>query len=204
MIGCTGTSDGRRGNDLYAGESFEEAAASFQEGLLAIQDSDNERLRSKYYNNLGSARYRTGEHQSAQEAFVQSAASSDDEFTRSRAAYNAGNNAFRMEDNKLATDFYVQALVADPTSIDAKVNYEFVKRKLEEEERNGGGQEDPPEPSDYARELKAQAEALVAQQRYREAFRLMDEGRQVDPTVEAFASFIERIASVADINDIPI
>ncbi|NND71847.1 MAG: hypothetical protein HKN43_09720 [Rhodothermales bacterium] len=204
VSGCSHSSDGRRGNDLYDADAFEEATLAYQDGLAAIVDNPEDPLRTDYYNNLGAAQYRLGEHQSAQEAFVQSAAASTNDQDRARAAYNAGNNAYRVEDNKLATDFYVQSLVANPASVDAKINYEFVKRKMDEEEQNGDGQQEPPEPSEYAKELKAQADALVAQERYREAFRLMDDGRQVDPTVEAFASFIERVASVADINDIPI
>lgn len=203
LAGCSSAADGRKGNRLYDRQDYAGAAESYIQGLEGLGADVESPLATRYHNNLGLSLYRQENHQDASEAFIQAAASTTDSESRSRAAYNAGNNAFRMDNKKLATDYYVQALVADPTFVDAKINYEFVKRLMEEEEQQGGGQDQPPEPSEYALELKKQADELVAQKRYREAYQLMDEGRSVDPTVEAFATFIQRLASVADINEIP-
>ncbi len=203
LAGCSSTGDGREGNRLYHKDDFVAAADAYSKGIVELEDNAESPYRSRYYNNLGLASHRLEDYKGAQEAFVQAAANADENIARSRAAYNAGNNAFRMDDKKLATEFYIQSLVADPTFVDAKINYEYVKRLLQDEEQEGGGDSKPPEPSEYALELKAQADALVAQQQYREAYHLMDEGRKVDPTVEAFATFIQRVASVADIDDIP-
>lgn len=203
FAGCSSAADGRKGNRLYEAEDYAQAAEAYAEGLNAVIEDPESRLTTRYFNNIGLSLYRQEGFQDAAEAFVQSAANTSDPESRSIAAYNAGNNAFRMDNKKLATDFYLQSLVADPTFVDAKINYEFVKRQMEDEEQQGGGQDEPPEPSEYALELKKQADELVAQKRYREAFQLMDEGRQIDPTVEAFATFIQRVASVADINEIP-
>ena len=56
-------------------------------------------------------------------------------------------------------------------------------------------------PSEYAKQLKAQAEILVAQRLYKEAFNLMMDGLKSDPTVQAFQSFINRIKNVVNIED---
>ena len=114
-----------------------------------------------------------------------SVAAADDE-AFSRAAYNAGNTAFTVEDGQRALAFYRRALLADPANDDARFNYEFVKRQLDEQGQQQDQQnqqdqnEPPPEPSAYALALKERADALVGQRRYRDAHRLMAAGQRTD------------------------
>jgi tetratricopeptide (TPR) repeat protein len=204
--GCSRPSDdGRRGNDLYEEGRFGEAAVAFQEGLSRFEDETPGAVRSNLLNNRGAAYYRNEEPESAQNAFINSVAMADAVPEQSRGSYNAGNAAYASGAKQLSADFFRQALLLDPENQDARFNYEFVKRQLDEEqqEQQGGGNEPPPKPSDYAKQLKAQADELVARRSYREANRLMTDGLKIDPTVRAFQTFIDRTASVADINQSP-
>jgi hypothetical protein len=48
--------------------------------------------------------------------------------------------------------------------------------------------------------MKKQAEKLVEQQKYTEAYNLMMKALQVDQTVNAFKDFIQRTKDISDIN----
>jgi hypothetical protein len=48
--------------------------------------------------------------------------------------------------------------------------------------------------------MKKQAEKLVAEQRYQDAYNLMQRALEADDTVRAFNDFIERIRNVSEIN----
>jgi hypothetical protein len=56
------------------------------------------------------------------------------------------------------------------------------------------------EPSEFAKRLKAQAEAMVRERKYGEAYQLMREGQKKDKTVSSFNDFIKRIKTVSEIN----
>ena len=201
LSACGGAAgDGRRGNALYAAEDYAGAAAAYQEGLAAFEEDVPSDVRAGLSNNLGAAQYRLENYEGAREAFGASTRQATSDADRARAAYNRGNTAFALGDNPGALDAYRQALLLQPNHQDAKFNYEFVKRQMQDQSQEDSPQERP-EPSDYAKQLKAQAETLVAQRQYRAAHDLMMGGLQADPTVRAFEPFITRIGEVADINE---
>jgi hypothetical protein len=88
--------------------------------------------------------------------------------------------------------------VARPDFPEARFNYEWVKRRLDSPPPQGGT---PPEPSDFARRLKARADALVAQRQYRDALDLMNDGLRRDSTVAAFADYVQRLGDVVQIEE---
>ena len=199
---CTADADGRRGNRQYRAEMYDASVASFAKGVERIVEDGPGATHAALLNNAGSALHRAEQHEPARDAFVNSVAMSVEQKDRSRAAYNAGNNAYAMKDQQLSLDFYKRALLWEPANVDAKFNYEFVKRQLEEQEQqNQGKSPPPPPPSEYAKQLKAEADALVAERRYRDANQLMLDGLRIDPTIQAFQSFIDKTASVATIDE---
>ena len=200
--GCsTSTSSGRKGNDLFAGGEFDEAVVAYQKGLDRFEEKVPGKVHSDLLNNQAAAYYRGENIEAAQNAFISSIAMADALPEQARGSYNAGNAAFAADAKQLSTDFFRQALLLDPGNRDAKYNYEFVKRQLQQQQQNQqDGNEPPPKPSDYAKELKAQADALVLQKLYREAHALMMDGLKRDPTIKAYQTFIDRTASVADID----
>jgi len=128
-------------------------------------------------------------------------ASSDNHKIKSLANQQLGVIANRQGKFEEALNFFKNALKADPNNEDARYNYEMVKKKLEEkkkqeEEKN---KQKPPEPSEYAKKLKAQADLLVIKKRYTDAFKLMSDGLKKDKTVAHYNEFIKRTKSVSEI-----
>ncbi|HYG02144.1 MAG TPA: hypothetical protein VD927_06830 [Chryseosolibacter sp.] len=109
-----------------------------------------------------------------------------------------------------ALSYFKQALKADPGNEDARYNYEMLKKKLEEkkkqDEQNKKDKKDDKnnkkqEPSEFAKKLKAQADKLVAQKQYRDAYNLMMDGLKKDQTVSTYQDYIDRTKDVAEINN---
>lgn len=143
--GGDGSRQGRRGNALYRQEDYAGAAAAYRDGLAASEGRGPGFVRSGLFNNLGAALYRSEDYEAAAEAFrnAMGAAVADADFAR--AAYNAGNAAMRREDLQAAVDRYRQALLANPDDEDAKFNYEFARRRLDEQQRSRQQQNRPQE-----------------------------------------------------------
>ncbi|MGI9175625.1 MAG: tetratricopeptide repeat protein [Rhodothermales bacterium] len=202
LSACGGPdADGRRGNGLYEAENYEEASRAYQDGLASYEDDAQADVRAGLSNNLGMAQYRLEDYGAAYATFGTSMRYAATDAARARAAYNRGNTAFSAGDNRGAIEAYRQALLTQPDHQEAKFNYEFIKRQMQEQEEDQDDSQERPEPSDYAKQLRAQAEALVAKRRYRAAHDLMTEGLQTDPTVRAFEPFITRIGNVANIDE---
>jgi Ca-activated chloride channel family protein len=97
---------------------------------------------------------------------------------------------------------FKQAVKADPANVDAKYNYEMLKKKLDEEKKK---QEEknknrPKEPSAYAKRLKQQADKLLGDFRFEEAEALMSQGAKIDPSVLFYEDYINRLKEVVTIN----
>lgn len=132
------TDKGRKGNKRYHEKKYEEAATLFREGLEASDESTDVKVRSGLANNLGCALNRTESYEEATKAFSEAIqlASTEKELTRS--AYNAGNNAFQAQDPQKSLEYYKQSMIADPTNEDARFNYEFVRRMMQQQKQSGG------------------------------------------------------------------
>ncbi len=137
------------GNHLFDQGKFDEAISKYGEAL--VDDPDSPLLNF----NMGDANYKAGKYAEATASFSRVRASDDEPKRQARAAYNIGNAQYRLgaaaeaEKPQDALQAYAAALVAyrraigaDPTDQDAKFNYEFVskkvddlKKKLEEQQR---------------------------------------------------------------------
>lgn len=202
LVGCgafaDGVAEGRRGNRLLAEGDTTDAAAAFQAGLAAAGGDADPALRAALWNNLGLALYEQGDDAEAAEAFDAALAAAAEPDARARYAYHAGTALARAERLEDAADRLRRALVARPDFPEARFNYEWVKRRLDSPPPESG---DTPAPSDFARRLKAQADALVAQRRYRDALDLMNDGLRRDATVAAFADYVQRLGDVVQIEE---
>ena len=201
---------GRRGNALYAEERYQEAIQAYRTGLQALSEREGPQpMRTALWNNLGAAYYRQKAYPAADSAFGQAVATAFTEPSFVRAQYNAGNSAFQRKEIEAALSHYKRALLTDPAYEAARFNYEYVKRrqkKQDPQQQNRDQQQREQEnlvPSDYAKELKRQADALVARRKYEEAHRLLVQGKKVDRTVGAYETFISRVGDVSEINEAP-
>lgn len=129
-----GSKEGRRANALYEQAQYEEAIRLYREGLAQHDFNAPGITHSRLMNNLGAALHKTEDYENAKAAFDRAAAMATEDSDRARAHYNAGNNAFQTQELEAALEHYKNALLNDPSDLNAKFNYEFVKRQMEAQE----------------------------------------------------------------------
>lgn len=159
--------------------------------------------------NLAHAYYLSKDTANALPLYGQLAGSASGKIS-SKANQQLGVMANQRGRSAEALQHFRQAVVDDPFNDDARYNYEMLKKKLDQDQKKQDQQqkkndqnkqdEKKPEPSEFAKRLKAQADALVARQAYREAYDLMMDGLKKDKTVSVYQDYIARIKDVADIN----
>ena len=141
-LGSQAAKQGRQGNNLLEAEQYEEASETYQEGLNAY--SNNRSVDDTYFglqNNLGVSLFRQEEFEQAQAAFDAALAHAPSAVERARVAYNAGNNAFNRQEAEAALAHYQDALLSNPDDENAKFNFEFVKRWIQQQEEQENQQQ---------------------------------------------------------------
>lgn len=199
LIAADGADEGRRGNQLYEGGNYAAAAEAYRTGINRHETGEGA-LYADLWNNLGAALHRDASYADAAQAFRTAADVAATSRQRARALYNAGNNAVAQDQLEAALDFYRRALLADAGYEDARFNYEYLKREMTRRQEQRPEPADRPEPSPFAQRLKQQADSLVTNRRYGDAYRIMQDGLQRDSTVAAFQSFITRLGEVTQID----
>jgi Ca-activated chloride channel homolog len=142
------------GIDAYQQGKFEDAYKQFQETLKSHPESPAE---DKLQFDSGAAAYKLKDYNKALESFSQALLTRDSSL-QSKGHYNLGNTLYqrgeseRSDDKKLsdwtnALDHYEQTLRLDPQNKEAKDNYEYVKRKIEELKNKKSQQQPSPSPS---------------------------------------------------------
>lgn len=192
--------DGRKANEAYKNGNYEEAERLY---LSAIeQEPDN----AKLYFNLGNARAKQGKIEEAIDSFMEYRSLVESPEEKAMAEYNIGTLLANNKQWKPAASHFKNALKLNPQDLDTKYNFERALAEQEKKEEEEKGQNEnqekqpPPEPSEYALAMKKQAEKLVAERKYNEAYNLMQRALEDDETVAAFRDFIERIKNISDIN----
>jgi tetratricopeptide (TPR) repeat protein len=120
----------RRGNRQYAKEKIERSIESYQEALR----HDPSSFEAKY--DLASALYRAERYEKAEQtllSIVNDESRSEEE--RGEVAYNLGNTQFAQKKYKEALSSYRKAMRCNPDDEDAKFNYAFTKRLLQQQEQ---------------------------------------------------------------------
>jgi Ca-activated chloride channel homolog len=143
------------GLDAYRDEKFNEAYDQFQKTLKEHPESH---ATDKIEFDSGTAAYKMKEYGKAMQAFSQALLSPDTSL-QSKSHYNLGNTLYEQgdgqkSDEKKLTDWnnalqhYEETLKIDPENKEAKENYEFVKKKIEELKKKRAQQPTPtPSPS---------------------------------------------------------
>ncbi len=143
------------GLDLYQQQKFNDAYTTFQKTL---QDHPQTRATDKIQFDSGAAAYKMKDYKKALESFSQALLSKDSGL-QSSSHYNLGNTLYQRGesekgDDKKLTDWtnalqhYDQTLKLQPQNKQAKDNYEFVKKKIEELKKKKQQQPTPtPTPS---------------------------------------------------------
>jgi hypothetical protein len=157
--------------------------------------------------NLANAYYLANDTASAFPMYQQLTESIDKTIT-SKANQQLGVMTNKRGKPEEALNYFKQAVKSDPFNEDARYDYEMLKKKLDEKNKKDQEQkkddknkdQKKEEPSEFAKRLKEQADRLVAQKRYDEAYGLMVDGLKKDKTVSTYQDYINRIKDVRDIN----
>ncbi len=105
------------------------------------------------------------------------------------------------QEYEAALNKFQSALIKDPTNEVARYNYEMLARWMQRDEERKNQEENKPEPSEFAKRKKAEADRLVEQFRFKEALDLMNEAMQQDETVAAYQEFISSLTEVTEIDE---
>jgi len=142
------------GLDAYRDGKFNDAYSQFQQTLKTHPQS---RAEDKLQFDSGAAAYKSEEYIKALESFSQALLSPDNGL-QSKSHYNLGNTLYqrgeaqKSDDKKLsdwtnALDHYQQTLKLEPQNKEAKDNYDYVKKKIDDLKNKKQQQQPRPSPS---------------------------------------------------------
>jgi Ca-activated chloride channel homolog len=159
------------GIDAYRDGKFEEAYGEFQQALKSHPES---RADDKLQFDSGAAAYKLKDYNKALESFSQALLTRDTAL-QGKGHYNLGNTLYqrgeaeKSDEKKLsdwtnALDHYQQTLKLDPHDKDAKDNYEYVKKKIDELKNKKSQQQPSPSPSPKQNKKQKQQKQQKQQQ----------------------------------------
>src|ERR1051325_9369569 len=154
MFFCSSVFAAVPGINAYEQGKFEDAYKEFQDTLKSHPQS---RAEEKLQFDSGTAAYKLKDYNKALESFSQ-ALLTPDTGLQTKGHYNLGNTLYqrgemeKADDKKLsdwtnALDHYEQTLKLDPQNKEAKDNYEYVKKKIEELKNKKQQQQPSPSPT---------------------------------------------------------
>ena len=128
--------DVRKGNRDYKKENFAEAEIEYRKGLI----KDSLSVAANY--NLASSLYRQNKSKEAldvlQNKSVKEAAAGSEH--AADYFYNLGDAALAVEDWQTAVDAFQESLLRNPGDLNAKENYIYAKKKLEQQQQQQNNQ----------------------------------------------------------------
>ena len=135
--------DVRRGNRQFAKEKYGDADISYRKGLNA----DSTSVASAY--NLGNNLYRQGNFAEAGKFYQQALRHIPETRSLKKQSaqgfdtyFNIGDAALQQKQYRAAMEAFIQALLIDPDNLEAKENYVYARKMLENNPDGGGGGND--------------------------------------------------------------
>ncbi len=126
--------DVRKGNRDFRKEDWKNAEIDYRKALV----KDSTSFAANY--NLANTLYRQGEYDEAAKSMEKIGQAAVMNPYASDYYFNAGDIAIQQKDWKKAVDSFRQALLRTPDDLDAKENYIYAKKMLENQQGGGGGQ----------------------------------------------------------------
>lgn len=122
----------RAGNRKFKKDNYKESEIDYRKAVL----KDSLSVAGEY--NLASSLYRQGDYEAAGKALetIKEVADSPDYH------YNTGDVALQKKDYAGAVEAFKKALLQNPGDLDAKENYIYAKKMLENQQNGGGGDSD--------------------------------------------------------------
>jgi len=154
--------------------------------------------------NLALSYQNNGQEEDAKKTYEVLSSRSNTEIS-SFAANQQGVMLGNEKKYKEALAYFKTALLNEPGNEKARYNYELLSRWLDGNEENQENeqdqeQEDKPEPSNYAKRMKAEADELVDRYLFDEALNTMNRALEIDETVASYQQFIDHLKEINEIN----
>lgn len=130
VAGQTDRSEVRAGNRKFSKEKYKESEIDYRKAVL----KDSTSVAGQY--NLASSLYRQGNFEEAGVALGRVEGSG-----RADVYYNEGDVALQEKDYGRAVEAFKNALLQTPDDMDAKENYIYAKKMLENQQQNQQGQD---------------------------------------------------------------
>ena len=134
-------------------------------------------------------------------SFYDKAGQASDKILASFAYNQSGVLIGNKKEYQAALSKFQTALIKDPTNEVARYNYELLARWMKRDEERKQQNENTPEPSEFAKRKKAEADRLVEQFKFKDALTLMEDALVQDPTVAAYNEFVQTLKDVVEINE---
>lgn len=130
--------DVRQGNRYFEKGDFGEAELAYRKGLV----KDSLSTAARY--NLASSLYRQENYDGAKEIM----GSFDGQEVSADIHYNTGDIALQLKDYAAAVEAFRQSLLQNPGDLDAKENYIYAKKMLENQQNGGRGEQENQDDND--------------------------------------------------------
>lgn len=187
----------RQGEQAYASGDFKAAIAAFRY-LTDTLDVKEDPIML----NLANAYFKLNDTINAVQ-YYSNVVRSEDPTMKSLAHQQLGVINQQKNNLKEAISDFKASLMSDPGNEEARYNYELLKLMLAEQEQQQKDQDKDIEPSEYAIQLKAKADAMVKQNLFPNALSIMQKGLQEDKTVAAYNGFINKLNDVVESKEQP-
>ncbi len=183
----------------YAEEDYE---AAVRDHLSLINDFG---IQSEAVNfNLGLSYQYNGQEEDAQQKYSELTGATQKDIASS-ASNQSGVLLGNKKKYKEALEAFKLALLKNPNNEEARYNYELLSRWMDEnddqQEEDDKDSKDQKEPSNYAKRMKAKADQLVDQFKFKEALEVMNDAMEIDETVSYYQEFIKNLSDINEINE---
>lgn len=128
--------DVRAGNRKFRKDNWKEADISYRKALV----KDSTSVAANY--NLANTLYRQENYDEAEKLMKKIGDNASASANAADYWYNTGDIALAKKDWQGAVNAFKEALLKNPSDMDAKENYIYAKKMLENQQKNGGGKGD--------------------------------------------------------------
>lgn len=128
--------DVRAGNCKFRKDNWKEADISYRKALV----KDSTSVAANY--NLANTLYRQENYEEAEKLMKKIGDNASASANAADYWYNTGDIAIAKKDWQGAINAFKEALLKNPSDMDAKENYIYAKKMLENQQKNGGGNGD--------------------------------------------------------------
>lgn len=128
--------DVRAGNRKFRKDNWKEADISYRKALV----KDSTSVAANY--NLANTLYRQENYEEAEKLMKKIGDNASASANAADYWYNTGDISIAKKDWQGAVNAFKEALLKNPSDMDAKENYIYAKKMLENQQKNGGGKGD--------------------------------------------------------------